>query len=154
MEPTLGSLSSKQETWGLLRAHGRSLLALWSGTQTGEPNLPLQHPAKTVKEHYWVSQSPEVRAVETYFIGCIFHLVPQNPNKYKCTIFKKNHQAPGATHNDSGQGLLFVAQWKQIWLVTMRMQVGSLASLTGLRIQHCQSCGVDHRPAATVWFDP
>ena len=30
-----------------------------------------------------------------------------------------------------------MAQWKQIWLGTMKLQVWSLASLSGLRIQHC-----------------
>ena len=30
-----------------------------------------------------------------------------------------------------------VAQWKQIQLVSMRMRVQSLASLSGLRIWHC-----------------
>ena len=30
-----------------------------------------------------------------------------------------------------------MAQWKQIQLVTMRSQVQSLASLSGLRIWHC-----------------
>ena len=31
----------------------------------------------------------------------------------------------------------FVAQWKQIWLASMKMQVWSLALLRRLRIQHC-----------------
>ena len=30
-----------------------------------------------------------------------------------------------------------MAQWKQIWLASMRMQVRTLASLSGLRIQSC-----------------
>ena len=34
-------------------------------------------------------------------------------------------------------GVLFVAQWKRIWLVSMRVQVWSLGSLSGLRIWHC-----------------
>ena len=36
-----------------------------------------------------------------------------------------------------------MAQRKQIQLVSMRMQVQSLALLSGLRIRHC--CGVGHR---------
>ena len=35
-------------------------------------------------------------------------------------------------------GLPFVAQWKGIWLVSMRMWVQSLASISGLRIQRCR----------------
>ena len=31
-----------------------------------------------------------------------------------------------------------MVQWKQIWLGSMRMQVRSLASSTGLRIRHCR----------------
>ena len=36
-----------------------------------------------------------------------------------------------------------MAQWKRIWLVSMRTQVRSLASLSGLRIWHCRElwCG-------------
>ena len=34
-------------------------------------------------------------------------------------------------------GVPIMAQWKQIQLGTMRLQVQSLALLTGLRIQHC-----------------
>ena len=35
-------------------------------------------------------------------------------------------------------GVPVVAQWKQIRLGTMRLQVRSLASLTGLRIRRCR----------------
>ena len=34
-------------------------------------------------------------------------------------------------------GVPVVAQWKQIWLASMKTQVWSLAFLSGLRIQHC-----------------
>ena len=37
----------------------------------------------------------------------------------------------------SRSGVPIVAQWKRIQLGTMRLQVRSLASLSGLRIQHC-----------------
>ena len=37
-----------------------------------------------------------------------------------------------------GLGVRIVAQWKWIWLASMRTQVWILASLTGLRIQHCR----------------
>ena len=40
-------------------------------------------------------------------------------------------------------GVLIVEKQKQTWLVSMRMQVWSLASLSGLRIRRCH--GVDHR---------
>ena len=35
-------------------------------------------------------------------------------------------------------GVPIMAQWKEIWLASMRTQVRSLASLNGLRIQRCQ----------------
>ena len=41
-------------------------------------------------------------------------------------------------------GVHFVVQWKRIRLGTMRLQVQSLASLSGLRILHCCGCGVGH----------
>ena len=55
-------------------------------------------------------------------------------------------------------GVSAVAQWKQIRLGSMRMQVRCLASLNGLRIQHCRELW--HRPSATapiqslVWEPP
>ena len=44
-------------------------------------------------------------------------------------------------------GVPIVAQWKQIQLRTMRFQVRSLASLSGLRIRHCHElwCGSQTR---------
>ena len=39
-------------------------------------------------------------------------------------------------------GVLVTAQQKWIWLASQRMQVQSLAFLSGLRIRHCMSCGV------------
>ena len=38
---------------------------------------------------------------------------------------------------NSKLGVPVAEQWKRIRLVTMRLQVQSLASLSGLRIQHC-----------------
>ena len=39
-----------------------------------------------------------------------------------------------------------MAQWKQIWLISMRVQqVQSLASLSGLRIRSCREVGIGHR---------
>ena len=43
-----------------------------------------------------------------------------------------------------------MAQWKRIWLVFMRTQVRSLASLSGLRILCC--CGVGWQ--LQLWLDP
>ena len=62
-------------------------------------------------------------------------------------------------------GVPIVAQWKQIWLVSMRTQVRSLASLSGLRIPHCHElwCRLKtdlallwlwYRQAATVLIRP
>ena len=45
-----------------------------------------------------------------------------------------------------------MAQWKQIHLGTMRLQVRSLASLNGLRIWHCRELWC--RPAATAPISP
>ena len=60
-----------------------------------------------------------------------------------------------------------MARWKRIQLGTMKLQVQSLALLSGLRVWHCRSCGVGHRcgldlallwlwhkPAATALFRP
>ena len=49
-----------------------------------------------------------------------------------------------------------MAQWKQMRLVTMRMQVQSLASLSALKSQHAVSCGVSRRCglAATALIGP
>ena len=52
-------------------------------------------------------------------------------------------------------GVPIAAQLKQIWLGTMRLQVGFLALLSGLRIQCCMSCGVGHRccsDLALLWL--
>ena len=42
-------------------------------------------------------------------------------------------------------GVPLVAQRKQIWLASMRTQVQSPPSLSGLRIRHCVNCGEGHR---------
>ena len=49
-------------------------------------------------------------------------------------------------------GVPVVAQWKQIRLGSMRMQVPSLASLSGLRILRCCGCGVGQW--LQLQFDP
>ena len=52
-------------------------------------------------------------------------------------------------------GLPFMAQWKQIRLVSMRMQIWSLASLSGLRIRHYVSWSVGGRRGsdlALLWL--
>jgi len=45
-----------------------------------------------------------------------------------------------------------VAQWKGIWLGTMRLQVQSLASVNGLGSGIVVSCGVDHNGARILNF--
>ena len=48
-----------------------------------------------------------------------------------------------------------MVQWKQIGLVSMRMRVRSLASLSGSGICIAVSCGVDHRlgsDPALLWL--
>ena len=45
------------------------------------------------------------------------------------------------------RGVPIVAQWKRIWLVTMKSWVQSLTLLSGLRIRCCHDCGVGHRPS-------
>ena len=53
------------------------------------------------------------------------------------------------------QGVPIVAQWKWIWLASMRTQVRSLASLSGLRIQCCRELGIGHRRGsdpALLWL--
>ena len=67
-------------------------------------------------------------------------------------------------------GVPIVVQWKRIWLVSMRMQVWSLALLSGLGIWHCSElwcrsqtllwipsccgCGIGHRPVAIAPIRP
>ena len=48
-----------------------------------------------------------------------------------------------------------MVQWKRIRLGTIRLPVRSLASLSGLRIQRCMSCGVGrrrHSDPALLWL--
>ena len=47
-----------------------------------------------------------------------------------------------AVSKEGGWGVPVVAQWKQIWLASMRTQVRSLALLSGLGIWHCCGCGI------------
>ena len=56
-------------------------------------------------------------------------------------------------------GLPIMAQQKRIWLVSKRMQVQSLVSLSGLRPGVAMSCGVGHRcgsdlPLLWLWCRP
>ena len=50
----------------------------------------------------------------------------------------------------SGLGVPVMAQWKQIQLGTMRLQVRSLPSLSGLRIQHCRDLWFSSQVAVAV----
>ena len=45
-----------------------------------------------------------------------------------------------------------MAHQKRIRLGTMRLQVRSLALLSGLRIQRCCGCGVGHRRSSDLVF--
>ena len=49
-------------------------------------------------------------------------------------------------------GVPIVAQWKQIWLASMRAKVWSLALVSRLKIWHC--CELWCRPAATAPIQP
>ena len=44
-------------------------------------------------------------------------------------------------YNDCQVGVPIVAQWKQAQLVSMKIWVQSLASLSGLNIRHCHELG-------------
>ena len=59
---------------------------------------------------------------------------------------------PQLKEKKKNEGVPTVVQWKRIRLVSMRMQVRSLASLSGLRIQHC--CELWCRPAAAALIQP
>ena len=50
-----------------------------------------------------------------------------------------------------GTRVLVVAQQKQIWLGTMRLQVRSLVSLSGLRIRRCHELWCRSQSAARIW---
>ena len=54
------------------------------------------------------------------------------------TIYKVNGKQITDLNVKCKAGVPNVAQWKRIWLAPMRMQVQSLALLSGLRIQHCR----------------
>ena len=67
-------------------------------------------------------------------------------------ILLKKHIKKKSKFYSSGVPVL--AQWKRIWLVSMRIQVRTLASLSGLRIWHCGELWFRwHRLAATalIW---
>ena len=51
---------------------------------------------------------------------------------YECSHFLKVK-----VKSNTMNGVPAMAQWKRIWLASMRTQVRYLASLSGLRIQHC-----------------
>ena len=63
---------------------------------------------------------------------------------------KKRGQGEGSIHHVPND----VAQWKRIWLASMWTQVQSLASLSGLKIQHCCGCGCGIGQQLQLWFDP
>ena len=63
---------------------------------------------------------------------------------------KKRVQGEGSIHHVPND----VAQWKRIWLASMWTQVQSLASLSGLKIQHCCGCGCGIGQQLQLWFDP
>ena len=54
---------------------------------------------------------------------------------------KRQQSNPSANNQIQAPRVPIVAQWKQTGLISMRMQLWSLASLSGLRIQHCHELG-------------
>ena len=75
--------------------------------------------------------------------------LPQAASKTKKRKKKKKEKRKEKKKKDS---IFDVAQWKQIWLVFMRMQVKSLALLSRSGIQHC--CELRCRLAATANSTP
>ena len=65
------------------------------------------------------------------------HWLPIQTNWEEHTYFFKYTYDENLPSEKFFWGLPVVAQWKWIWLVSMRMQVQSLASLSGLRIWCC-----------------
>ena len=68
---------------------------------------------------------------------------PSSPQRFSFLLFHWQSNPPSSLVSFLGVSL--VAQWKQMWLVSMRTQAWSLASLSGLRIHIALSCGVGHR---------
>ena len=78
-------------------------------------------------------------------LHCFFYLAPSLQShvahplafKYllKCQLL--NHIYPDQYIYNRSLGGPIVVQWKWIWLISMRMQVQSLASLSGFRTQCC-----------------
>ena len=53
------------------------------------------------------------------------------------TVSSLHHYSVISPFKNIDSGVPVVAQWKRIWLVSRKIQVQSLASLGGLRIQRC-----------------
>ena len=77
----------------------------------------------------------------------ILGVFPQPPHQYN----KRHFYCSYHLRNSRGfKGVPIAAQQKQIPLVSMRMQIGSLASLSGLRIWHC--CELECRSQTLFWY--
>ena len=77
---------------------------------------------------------------------CGFLGAPRVINRRQCVTWLWEHPC-----KESSFRVPVVTQQKQICLVTMRWQIWSLASLTGLGIQYCCGCGVGRQ--LQLWFD-
>ena len=89
-----------------------------------------------------------------------FHMPQTRQEKKQCSFLSISWL------NNSTAGVPIVAQWKRIWLASMRTQVWSLASFSGLRIWHYREqrsrlqtwlvsgIAMWYRPAATALIWP
>ena len=78
----------------------------------------------------------------------LFHRKGEYPfgQSYEPSFLNMELHSPSGTWSELGlikymlknSGVPIVAQWKRIWLVSMRMWVPSLATISGLRIHCCR----------------
>ena len=97
---------------------------------------------------------------------CFLNLLRKISNAYTDRIMHQTPMCPSYRFKNCLLRVPDVAQQKQIWLVSMRLQVQCLASLSGLRIRrcrelwcrrqaqipHCCGCGVGRQ--LQLWFNP
>ena len=122
---------------------------LWSLRQLWRPRAPEKDPVYTLFYRQWDQGDRQgeqsLHPLVLYIVlKCVFHLIlPTEVQKHNITSPKlhscilKVHRSANKYKAELIGGVPIMAQWKRIWLGFMRMQVQSLASLSGSRIQHC-----------------
>ena len=79
------------------------------------------------------------------------HNIPKFMRRSKSSSKKEVYSHTTQTQEIRKLGVPIMAQWKRIQLGTKRLQVQSLASLSGLRIRHCHELWCKFTNAARIW---